>query len=170
MFKNRISIFLAIVPACVLLDQFSKLLIAENMKVFQSIDLIGNWFRITFVYNTGMVWGMRPQNIFPHLPVTMILTIFMSIASSVLISYYFFYKENQPLTHTGLALIISGALGNLADRFFLGKVIDFVDVGISETLRWPVWNFADAFITVGVGLVLLSSFLAVKRTVPSNES
>ena len=49
-----------------------------------------------------------------------------------------------------------GALGNIIDRIRLDYVIDFFDVGVSEAWRWPVFNVADSFVTVGVLVLALS--------------
>ena len=57
-----------------------------------------------------------------------------------------------------LGLVLGGALGNLIDRLRYGAVVDFIDVGISESVRWPCFNLADSAITIGVILLILTSF------------
>ena len=56
------------------------------------------------------------------------------------------------------SVTIGGAVGNLIDRLRFGAVVDFLDVGISESVRWPCFNVADSAITVGVFLLIISSF------------
>ena len=60
------------------------------------------------------------------------------------------------LQRTALAMVLGGALGNIIDRIRLDYVIDFFDVGVSEAWRWPVFNVADSFVTVGVLVLALS--------------
>jgi signal peptidase II len=58
----------------------------------------------------------------------------------------------------GLTLILPGALGNLLDRILhpgLG-VVDFIRIGVSDTLYWPIFNMADVYVTVGVGLIFIN--------------
>jgi signal peptidase II len=54
-----------------------------------------------------------------------------------------------------LSLVLGGALGNIVDRLHLGEVVDFFDFGIGD-LRWPVFNLADTFVTVGILLLVFA--------------
>jgi signal peptidase II len=58
----------------------------------------------------------------------------------------------------GLLIIVPGALGNLFDRVIHSSlgVVDFIRIGISDTVYWPIFNFADAYVTIGVTLVALN--------------
>jgi signal peptidase II len=71
----------------------------------------------------------------------------------------------------GFGMILGGALGNLADRIWLGVVIDFIDIGIGE-LRWPVFNVADMGVTLGVlvlGIGLIrEEAVAARREAPDD--
>ena len=79
----------------------------------------------------------------------------MFVATLLICLYYFFQKDTRLFNLTGFALIISGAFGNLIDRLTMGKVVDFIDVGINQNLRWPIFNVADSFVTIGViGLII----------------
>jgi signal peptidase II len=69
--------------------------------------------------------------------------------------------QQYTLTLWGLCLIMAGALGNAIDRFWLGQVIDFIDVHW-YTYHWPAFNVADSSICIGVGLLLLDSFRAAR--------
>jgi signal peptidase II len=75
-----------------------------------------------------------------------------ALASIVLVSFFLWYRQERGgvETHIAFALILGGAVGNIADRVRLGYVVDFFD------LRWfPVFNIADSCITIGVCLLLL---------------
>lgn len=158
MLRSSYSLFATILAFSVLLDQITKALIRSTMQPHESIPFLGEWVRITFVYNRGMVFGLKPQHWLPQLPVVAILTGMMCLGTVALIAYYAFLREDRRWVHAGFACIISGAIGNLADRLFMGKVVDFIDMGIGMKWRWPVYNVADAAITVGIAILLLFSY------------
>ncbi|MBU0471188.1 MAG: signal peptidase II [Nanoarchaeota archaeon] len=131
LFKQRnVLIFLCLL----LLDQISKQIV---FLLRPSLDL--KLLAFNFVKNTGAVWGFfQDSNIF---------LIWVSvIAIGVLI---YFYDEIPVKARFFYLLLISGVVGNFIDRVVRGFVVDFIDFKF-----WPVFNFADAFITIGViGLV-----------------
>jgi signal peptidase II len=134
---------LFLVPlAVIVVDQMIKLAIRYTIPVGSSIGLLPV-LRITHIENTGAGWSLLPdQNV---------AIAFISVAIIGALLYWFdsFKKYEQPW----VALIIGGAAGNLIDRILLGHVIDFVDTGL-----WPVFNFADASISVGIVALLYLSF------------
>jgi len=134
----------------IIADQGSKILVAKRMELGQSIPVLGNFFRLTFIRNAGSAFGIFLGGGWFYL-----------LASILAIILIFFYLRKMSAGHLwsriSLALILGGALGNLIDRVRYGMVIDFLDFGI-DRLRWPVFNLADAAITVGVALFLLFMF------------
>jgi signal peptidase II len=132
----------------VLTDQISKMLVESRMVLGQSIPVMGGFFRLTFIKNAGGAFGIFFGGGWFYLA-----------ASIVAAAMIFFYLRRLPaeqiLPRFSLALILGGALGNLVDRLRVGVVTDFLDFGIGR-LRWPVFNLADAFVTVGVVLFFLS--------------
>lgn len=153
------------------LDQITKYMIKTSMLLHESIPVLGDFFRITFVENSGMAFGISfGKNIF--------FTIFAAIASVAILVYFFTIKGRYLLARTAMAIIFGGALGNLMDRIFRGSVVDFLDFeffNISipafkvlfvhfpgyDMTRWPVFNVADIAITTGMFLLLL--FIAFDR-------
>jgi signal peptidase II len=138
----RDAAFVFIVLLVIAADQFTKYLIAANLEIGEVV--FDNWlFRIIYITNTGAAFGMLKGGL-----VFLIIVDFIGIA--VILCAVFFLRKRWPfLDHwsvrAGLALILAGTIGNLIDRMFIGHVTDFVD------LRWwPVWNIADASVTVGV--------------------
>jgi signal peptidase II len=129
-------------------DQASKILVETMMKLGQSDSVIGDVFRLTYIKNAGGAFGIFLGGGW-----------FYFVASVAAVAMIFFYlrrlSADQILPRLSLAMILGGALGNLIDRFRSGVVTDFLDFGIGN-LRWPVFNLADAFITVGVVLFFLS--------------
>ena len=132
-------------------DQISKILIRMNMTLYESIPVITNFFNITYVTNDGMAFGINfPFGIYIFSTISFIFTIF-------LFWYLWTIKDFGIVIRTGVALIIAGAVGNLIDRIFLGEVVDFLDFMIKD-YHWYVFNFADSYVTVGMGFILYDSF------------
>ena len=132
-------------------DQISKILIRTNMSLYESIPVITNFFNLTYVTNDGMAFGINfPFGIYIFSTISLIFTVF-------LFWYLWTIKEEGIVIRTGVALIIAGAVGNLIDRIFLGSVVDFLDFMVGS-YHWYVFNFADSYVTVGMGFILYDSF------------
>lgn len=133
----------------ILVDFFSKYMVSKLMTVNETIDLIDNFFRITYVKNTGAAFSIFSNN-----------TILVIIISVVIIGFLLFYiyknKGNNKLENVSYAFILGGAIGNLIDRLVYGYVIDFLDF---EILSYdaPIFNLADTFIVIGVILFLINT-------------
>ena len=80
---------------------------------------------------------------------TVILTLFI-------IAYLWKERNGHPLIKYGLVFILSGAFGNLIDRYLNGKVVDFLDFMIGD-YHWYVFNIADSSVTVGMILFIIHS-------------
>ena len=132
-------------------DQISKILIRTNMSLYESIPVITNFFNLTYITNDGMAFGINfPFGIYIFSTISLIFTVF-------LFWYLWTIKEDGVVIRTGVALIIAGAVGNLIDRIFLGSVVDFLDFMIGN-YHWYVFNFADSYVTIGMGFILYDSF------------
>lgn len=104
---------------------------------------ITDWFVLKYEQNIGIAWS-----IFIPQPWLSILNALILIALPIFISQYIDLRRKD--SQFFLSLVIGGALGNLFDRVFRGFVIDFVAVG-----WWPVFNLADALLTIGIFLILV---------------
>ena len=139
-------IFLSII--LLLLDQISKVLVIRLMNVNHSIELIKNFFYLTYTHNTGAAFSiLTGKRIFLIL-----------IAIVILIVIFNYLRKNKvevKLDKLAFSLVIGGSLGNLIDRIVRGYVVDFLDVKIFG-YNFPVFNLADTFIVVGVFLLLIS--------------
>jgi signal peptidase II len=168
--------------AIVLLDQVTKLLVKgaslpsigiswEGMRYGFSIPVLGDLVRLTYIENPGMAFGISIGAGKPLFSV-------VSLVASIAIILYLHKSRNESLGfRIPLAMILGGAVGNMIDRIFYGvfygeaplfhgKVVDFLDVDFPDInilgyqmSRWPVFNIADASVTIGVILLL---FLARK--------
>lgn len=161
----------------VIIDQVSKFLIKginlpaigiviKGMRPGSSISLIDNFFRLTYIENPGMAFGLEIGS-------KEIRSIFTILASILII--YFIYKNREEIFYLrfSLALILGGAIGNLVDRIFhgviygtdkilQGNVVDFFQLNIPDVkffgktfYSWPIFNVADIAVTVGFVLILI---------------
>ena len=134
----------------VFLDQATKLTVAAHYMEGESQNLIGDYLRLTYVRNPGAAFSLSfggPQIMFAMTVFVIALLIYLYVKGSV-----------RPQTIPGkiaLLLVFAGAVGNLIDRCRLFEVIDFIEMGIGR-YRWPVYNFADVYITFGTILLFLS--------------
>lgn len=161
----------------VLADQATKLAVKgfslpwlgierKGMTYGESIPVLGDFFRLTYIENPGMAFGIDVGG--------KVFFSILSIAASAAIFVYMLRVRRVSFGfRSALAMIFGGAVGNLIDRvlygvlygeapLFQGKVVDFFDVdffnislGSYHLTRWPVFNIADASVTVGVILLLL---------------
>ena len=137
----------------VLLDQLSKLLIADNMQLYQSINIMP-YVNLTYVHNTGAAFSFLSEAggwqrwFFAALAI---------VIGSVIAVWLSRLKAHETLMAVSLSLVLGGAIGNLIDRLAYGYVIDFIDIYV-QSWHWPAFNVADSAITLGVALMLLESF------------
>ena len=169
----------------IIIDQISKLLVHEHMFLHEEVNVIGEWFRLHYLLNPGMAFGIRWNNEFGKLA----LTVFR-IAAMFGIGYYL-WKMAMKEAHSGflwcMALILGGAVGNVIDStfygvmlnnhptdsptpWFHGQVIDMLFFPLFE-FTWPEWvpgvggeyflffspvfNIADSAIFIGVVSILI---------------
>ncbi len=152
----------------VIIDQVIKVLVKTNMSLGEVIPVIGNWFRLCFVENEGMAFGMK----FGGIVGKVLLSVFRIVLSGFLIWWIgkLMRRPDTPVgVLIGLTLITAGAFGNIIDCFFygiiwpelrlagapfgfmFGKVVDM----FSATFFPPVFNFADSCVTVGAFYLIL---------------
>ncbi|MFO7768557.1 MAG: signal peptidase II [bacterium] len=142
-------------------DQATKYLVQASMAQNQSIPVAGHLLRITYIHNPSAAFGLDLGSIGFY--------IIFSVAASVAVSWYIVRlprKEYWP--RIALALILAGAVGNLIDRVRLGEVVDFIQVGLSQRLTWPIFNVADIGVSAGVTLLILY-FLVVGEPEEADE-
>lgn len=154
----------------VVIDQIIKYLVKTNMFLGEQIPVIGNWFRLCFVENEGMAFGMA----FGGAVGKFLLSLFRILLSGFLI-WYIARLCKKPEVPTGvlvgLTLITAGAVGNIIDCLFYGIIWDYapfmfgkvVDMFYFPIIRdgerviffSPVFNFADSCVTCGAFYLVL---------------
>jgi len=143
------SLFL-VAGLIVLLDQLTKYIIRSNLaigEIYRPELWINQFARIVHWQNTGAAFGMFQSlgNVF------MILSM---VVSAAIIYYYPQVPRQDWLIRLAMAMLLGGAVGNLIDRLTLGYVVDFISVG-----KFPVFNVADACISMGVVVLFIGMWL-----------
>lgn len=143
-FSKRDSIYLAIVLILVTFDYIIKTKIKTIMQLGDSIDVIKNFFSITYVQNTGAAFGMFKNQKILFLIVGLV---------AILILVYSFSKTDNKIAKISISMVISGAIGNIIDRLLYGFVVDMFDF---HAIWSYVFNFADVCVVLGVALLSFS--------------
>ena len=147
-----------LIVVIVALDQWSKLAIKNSFKLYQSKPIIQDFFHLTYVTNEGMAFGLSfPGGKHILLVMTILLTGFI-------VGFLWKERNGHPFVKYGLALILSGALGNLIDRLVYGKVVDFMDVMIGD-FHWYIFNIADSSVTIGMALFIIHSMILERSNI-----
>jgi len=147
--------------ALVVVDQAIKILVKTNMEIGESFSVIGNFFRIVFIENEGMAFGMSFGGVVGKYLLTVLRLILFTLLT------WWIYKLNREDTPVGalvgLTMIDAGALGNIIDCLFYGllfsphypllqgRVVDMFSFSIFP----PVFNFADSCVSVGAVYLIL---------------
>jgi len=138
---NYYKLIFSITLFIILIDQLTKFLIRSTLSINQTKTLIPKVLELTFIKNTGIAFGLL-KNLQP-------IMITITILIIAIIIYYLKDIKDRNLAIT-ISLILGGAFGNLVDRIFYGAITDFIKISI-----WPVFNVADACISVGAILLII---------------
>ncbi|MGA9392230.1 MAG: signal peptidase II [Candidatus Sulfotelmatobacter sp.] len=161
------SIYLLIVLVVVLLDRWTKHMVAQRIRLYAHIQVIPGFFRLTHTENTGAAFSLFADSNAPWK--TTMLIAFSAIALVVVSVLLWKNHHAHFATGVGLSLIMGGALGNLWDRLARGRVIDFLLVYVKQ-YQWPVFNLADSAIVVGAGLLIVEILLAKSHSADNSAS
>jgi signal peptidase II len=136
----------------VLLDRITKLAVARNISLHDSVQIIPDFFRLTHVENRGAAFGLFADS--PSEWKIAVLVLFSIVALAIVTALLWRNSHAMSTTGIGLSLILGGAIGNLWDRLLSGRVVDFLLFYIGQ-YQWPAFNVADSAIVVGAGLLVI---------------
>ena len=145
----------------VVIDQAVKILVISKMALQQSIQVINNFFNITYVRNTGAAWSILSGNV--------LLLIVVSIVALVGIYYYLIRdKKLNRIDIISYSMLIGGIIGNLIDRVIHGYVIDYLDFKIFN-YNFPIFNIADTLIVISIIIIGISLIVGEYREQNKNK-
>ena len=157
---SEYTLYSAIIIGGIAIDQFTKWLAATFLSQVGTFPLISDVLHLTYHTNKGMAFGMLETHRWLFMSVSTVTII------ALLILLYSGYVRQNKLYTVSLALIISGGIGNMIDRVFLGYVIDFIDFRLID---FAIFNGADSLVCVGAGILILALILDVIKESKKNN-
>ena len=152
----------------ILFDQVTKVWVQSSIEPGASVSIWGNWIIFTHQLNPAGAMSIRLGPPAFYLTITALVVVFLT--------HTIITRLVPPMSRWALTLILAGAVGNMIDRIRIGAVIDFVDLEFFDfslpaidwgpihvpgdlMTRWPVFNVADASVSVGICLLILATFI-----------
>ncbi len=155
--KKALKSYSVLIPTAgvlIALDQWTKAIVRQNLdlgEMWMPLDWLSPYARIVHWYNTGVAFGMFQDK-------NLLFSILALAISVFLIIFYPKLTEEDWFLRIALGMQLGGSLGNLIDRLTVGHVTDFISVG-----NFPVFNIADASISVGVAVMILGLWVDEKK-------
>lgn len=144
-----------ITAAVLALDLLTKWIVQTRMQLFEVIEIVEGYLRLTHVRNPGVAFGIFADLQSPWKPY-----VFAAMAVLAVVVIFLYSRRISParrLLHVALAVTMGGILGNFLDRLRHGSVVDFVEFHIHDSFYWPTFNVADSAISVGICLLLIDT-------------
>ena len=148
------AVLLPIAGLLIALDQWTKAIVRQNLEfgeMWMPLGWLSPYARVVHWYNTGVAFGMFQDK-------NLLFSILALAISIFLIIFYPKLTEDDWFLRIALGMQLGGSLGNLIDRITIGHVTDFISVG-----NFPVFNIADASISVGVAVMILGLWNEERR-------
>ena len=141
-----LSLILAIVS-----DVITKKIVVDHMALYEEIPVIPGVFHWKYIQNRGAAFGMLADR-------REVFLVISTIAIIALAVYLIFTRCDRFFWMVGIGMLVGGGIGNMIDRIALGYVVDFIYVALID---FAVFNIADCFVCIGVGILLLLSILDI---------
>lgn len=165
---NRNIFIVLLIAFNIAIDQISKVYVRANIELREVIELIGDKFILTNVYNKGAFLGMG-SDMNPTLR-----TIFLLILPTIVLGYVIYYiiktKELDRLSLIAFCCIIGGGIANVFDRIVFGKVTDFFFIDLGGVFKTGIFNVADISVTTGMIMLLFSGVFNSKKNIAKTKS
>lgn len=150
--KKILFLLLPIIAGVILIDLLTKQFICAKTQNTGTYSFLPGVLNFTYVENLGAAWNIFSGN-------RAFLIIISVVFLILLTGFYYLERKQGVLFQISCALIFGGAIGNMIDRIFLGYVRDFVQFDFWR--NFPVFNFADACLCVGVVLLVIFYFISL---------
>ncbi|OUS00384.1 signal peptidase II [Flavobacteriales bacterium 33_180_T64] len=145
------------------IDQISKVIVRANIDPSERINVIGDFFQMMNVDNTGAFLGMG-SDMNPTLKLIFLLVLPIAVLG-YLVYYIMTNKAQDKLSLIALCCIAGGGIANVFDRIAFGKVTDFFYLHINDTLRTGIFNVADMSVTFGMFVLLYVTLFSKKKKI-----
>jgi signal peptidase II len=175
------SIISSLALMILVLDQWTKKTVLDLFQFEGESKPFLSWWQWTFVHNRGLAFGVfnGPNSPLPPELQKVLLSILPFLILGGL--WYFHirkFEKNEIYRPLTMGLVVGGALGNFIDRIHLSYVVDFIDWFYTtksgsciplfytvdgNTCHWPVFNVADAAVTIAVILIMFESYVLNKN-------
>jgi signal peptidase II len=150
--NKNIRLIVILGLATLALDQGTKQWARASLRGKPGVTLLRNYLELQYHENPGMAFGLGR-----NLPGGRYVLTAVGIAVLVIVwRIVGQVRQRRRLAHIAFALVAGGAIGNLIDRLYIGRVVDFVVMHWRHRYSWPAYNVADAALVVGVGLLLIA--------------
>ena len=155
-------IYTAIIAFGIMLDQFTKIVAAKNLKPIKDFPIWDGVFHFTYHENTGAAWG-----IFSEPDERWIFMLISTVAIIGLSIYLYFGRSANWIYASAISLVVSGGIGNMIDRIAFGYVVDFLNFALID---FPIFNVADSFVCIGAGLLIFALVLDIIKEAKATKS
>ena len=155
--RARWPIFIGLAAIVFVADPVTKAWLVSFLAPGQRTEVIDSYVRLVHSQNSGALFGLFRDSA--------VLFGLVSIGVVGLIVWFHGNAGRNTVLSVALGLLLGGALGNMADRFHYGYVVDFVDLGIGD-IRWYTFNVADAAISCALVLLLLTAIIPGRLGIP----
>ena len=155
--KKALKSYSVLIPTAgllIALDQWTKSIVRQNLnlgEMWMPLEWLSPYARIVHWYNTGVAFGMFQDKNFLFSILALAISVFLII-------FYPKLTEDDWFLRIALGMQLGGSVGNLIDRLTIGHVTDFISIG-----NFPVFNIADASISVGVAVMIMGLWLEDRK-------
>ena len=160
--SKRTLLIIVLIIVNIALDQISKVWVRASVEKGSQSEIIGDFFTLHNVENTGAFLGMG-SDLNPTLKLIFLL-ILPVIVLGFVVRYILKDKSLDKLSLIAFSCIVGGGLANVYDRFVYGSVTDFFHINFGGVLRTGIFNVADMSVTAGMIMLVIASFKKKKRT------
>jgi len=148
--KRKYWVLLIVFSVILFLDQWTKYVVQQELALYQRVEVIRGFFNLTHVRNPGGAFGIFGGEK-GGLGSWLFVVVSLVAIGSILFLFAKTMEDERTLSFS-FSLVLSGAIGNLVDRFRFGEVVDFLDFYL-HSYHWPAFNVADSAICIGIGLM-----------------
>ena len=158
---SRTVFIILLIVLNIAIDQISKIIVRAQVIPGSESEIIGDYFTLHNVENTGAFLGMG-SDFNPTLKLILLLLLPIGVLGYVL--YYIIKHKNlDNFTLIGFCFVIGGGIANVYDRIVYGSVTDFFHIDLGGVFRTGIFNVADMSVMLGMGLLLYGSFKSSKK-------